>query len=209
MIKIETQIEGKRGCGYRKPGGLYLIGPPTGQNCCKLPFALTVCPCCGAGIRPARAWTWVDADRLFFPNGPGLHSDAPQCKCPLNDFGQIGKAGLIWIGEKFYPTPEIFLQEAREMGISRRIGAVPKDFKLGETWVLLAHRKVLTEIVTISHPDIREPIEGKKDISAIFSIFRPTAVEYVVKGDETGEDLERIVKRGLTPVTIKNRVPYE
>lgn len=204
-IQIETRIEGKRGCGYRKPGGLYLVGPPTGQDCCKLPFPLNICQCCGAGIRPARAWTWVDSTALIgdevctHPRGlEWQHDPSHQAKpCPLEN--GLGTAGLVWIGEKFYPTPEIFLQEAREMGISRRIGAVPKDFKLGETWVLLAHRKGCVV-----------DNDGEQDLgAAIFSVFKPTAVEYVVKGDETEEDLERIVKRGLTPIVVKNRVPYE
>jgi hypothetical protein len=202
-IKIKTRIEGKRGCGYRKPGGLYLIGPPTGQSCCKLPFPLTICPCCGAGIRPARAWTWVDANKLFDQSDCN-HPRHYEPRCPL-EYG-IGQAGLVWIGEKFYPSPQDFLQEAREIGISRRIGAVPKDFKLGETWVLLAHRKAIPEI-HMWDPDVES--EPKQEWTpAIFSVFKPTAVEYVVKGDETEEDLERIVKRGLTPIVVKNRVPY-
>ena len=56
----------------------------------------------------------------------------------------MGKAGLLWIGEQFYPTPGEFTREAEELGISRRISAVPRDFKLGETWVLFAHRKGAT-----------------------------------------------------------------
>ncbi len=200
MIKIQTRIEGKRGCGYRKPGGLYLIGPPTGQDCCKLPFPLTICPCCGAGIRPARAWTWVDCEKLFgeMPCVSPLQADL--CHCPLYIPSRLGRAGLVWIGEKFYPSPQDFLEEAKEMGISRRIGAIPKDFKLGETWVLLAHRKA----ITITNSD-----ESLDKHSAIFSVFKPTAIEYVVKGDETEEDLKRIIKRGLAPITVKNRVPYE
>jgi hypothetical protein len=206
-IEIETRIEGKRGCGYRKPGGLYLIGPPTGHNCCKLPFPLTICPCCGAGIRPARAWTWVNSEKLFRDEPCVAPLQADLARCPLSRPQDLGTAGLVWIGEKFYPTPESFLKEAREMGISRRIGTVPKDFKLGETWVLLAHRKgIIAE----------ETYEGAFQIQnvqhiwrpAIFSVFKPTAVEYVVKGNETEEDLERIVKRGLTPIVVKNRVPY-
>jgi hypothetical protein len=203
MIKIETRIEGKRGCGYRKPGGLYLIGPPTSVDCCKLPFPLTICPCCGAGIRPARAWTWVDVEKLFGNEPCVAPLQANLTRCPLYHPKELGQAGLVWIGEKFYPSPQDFLQEAREMGISRRIGAVPKDFKLGETWVLLAHRKGIHRV---------EIDETGNDIlqftPAIFSVFRPSAIEYVVKGDETEEDLERIVKRGLTPITVKNRVPY-
>ena len=58
----------------------------------------------------------------------------------------MGRVGLIWVGEKFYPTPQDFCAEAEKMGISRRIPAVPNDFVLGETWVWLAHRKAIEAI---------------------------------------------------------------
>ena len=221
-IQIQTRTEGARGCGYRKPGAMYLIGPPLSAPCCKLPFELTICPCCGAGIKPARGWAWVNGDVLFFPNWNGKTYypetmdtciEPPEKKmfnpCPLAWAGMIGRAGLLWIGEQFYKTPVEFLAEAREVGISRLIHTVPKDFKLGETWVLLAHRK--------GAPYEEEVAEGiltgtgimqTKWRPAIFSVFRPTSIEYIVRGDETEDELERIVKRGLTPINVNPRRAY-
>jgi hypothetical protein len=111
----------------------------------------------------------------------------------------MGQVGLLWVGEKFYPTPYDFSQEAGVMGISRRIPALPKDFKLGETWVFLAHQKACWE----SRPEtpwVRDPRPG------IFRIFKPIAVEYVTRGDETPEELEKLRERGITPVKV---VPAE
>jgi len=116
--------------------------------------------------------------------------------------GYIGKAGLIWIGEQFYKTPQDFLQEAREQGISRRISTVPKGFEPGKTWVLLAHRKGIAPADTPDAPGDY----SRGHIPAIFAMFKPQAIEYVVKGDETQEELERIIKRGLTPVRVRNKV---
>jgi hypothetical protein len=45
---------------------------------------------------------------------------------------------LLWIGRGHY-SPDAFLKESRELGVSRRIAALPKGLVLGETWVLLAH----------------------------------------------------------------------
>lgn len=228
-IEIQERIEGKRGCGYRKPGGIYLVGPPTGQSCCKLPFPLTVCPTCGHGIHPARGWTWVNAGKLFGEQFctqiSHLHLQTwPPTGCSLAFPEQLGRAGLLWIGEKFYPTPGGFLQEARAMGISRRIPAVPKGFEPGKTWVLLAHRKGVVKIPPLFPGDNRaydikanqylspgEPTQhyNPEYTPAIFSVFRPSAIEYVIKGDETQDDLEQLIKRGLTPVLVRNRVPYE
>lgn len=221
-IEIQERIEGKRGCGYRKPGGIYLVGPPMGQSCCKLPWPLTVCPCCSAGIKPARSWTWVDPGLLFI-NKEGLpitchkiidlavacvpwSEASTSIPCPLSQPKQMGMAGLIWIGEKFYKTPSDFLREANTMGISRRISTVPKGFELGRTWVLLAHRKGIPH-VHMWDPD-NEPEPKQEYDAAIFSVFRPSAIEYVTRGDETEDDLERLAKRGLTPVKICNRIPY-
>jgi hypothetical protein len=37
----------------------------------------------------------------------------------------------------------------------------------------------------------------------VFQMFKPTAVEYITKGGETEEELEALVKRGITPVQVK------
>ena len=54
----------------------------------------------------------------------------------------------------------------------------------------MAHRKAL-------------PAGEDTTRAAIFMVTRPTHIEYVVKGDETGEELEKLVKRGITPVQVK------
>jgi hypothetical protein len=217
MIEVQARFEGRRGCGFRKPGGIYLVAPATGAPCCKLPFPLTVCPTCGAGIHAARGWTWIDTDKLFFPNWE--EGDPSTCKnlphiselkapCVLAKPKVIGMAGLIWVGEAFYKTADEFLSEANTMGVSRRISTVPKGFKLGETWVMLAHRKVIPYEADIKDGllvNAGVQLTETKFKPAIFSIFKPAAIEYVVKGNETQADLEKLVKRGLTPVDVNPR----
>ena len=39
-------------------------------------------------------------------------------------------------------------------------------------------------------------------IPGIFQAFRPTAIEYVVTGKETEEEIEKLIERGITPVEI-------
>lgn len=115
----------------------------------------------------------------------------------------MGKSGLIWVGEQFYKTQEDFLREARSMGISRRVSVVPKGFKLG-TWVLLAHRRGVPHQEDIPDGLFAEfEVKQTRWIPAIFSVFKPFALEYVVKGGETEEELERLVRRGLTPVKVE------
>jgi len=193
-MQIKTVTDRKRGCGWRKEGGLYLMGGGEFAPCGKLPVPLDVCPCCGAGVKPARGWTWVNADALT-KDAPcsmaGTLEHGYQHKiCPLD--GRIGRAGLLWIGEAYYKTPEDWLRESRDQGISRRIKAVPRGFEVGETWVLLAHRKA----VPAPAPD-QEPGPG------IFQAFQPTEIQYVVTGKETDKELEDMWDRGVTPIRIE------
>lgn len=199
-MNVKTVVEKKRGCGYRVPGGLYLRTDGFGRICGALPIELTVCPTCHTGIKPARGWTWINIAALAAVKGC-VYLDDPDKSCgdcPIAD-ARIQMAGLLWIGEKFYKTPFAFAQESAEMGISRRITMVPKGFKLGETWVALAHRKCI--------PVADEGKEGmKKDPEfkpGIFHIMKPSRIEYVVKDDDSDEKLEKLEKRGFTLVRVE------
>ena len=210
---IKTMKEGKRGCGYRKTGGLYLMSYGDLFSCGRLPIPLVTCPTCGHGIKPARGWTWVDAHALMEVVKKPVISlvkmtevvatykpcDNPQCgSCPVQKMiiGLIKKAGLIWIGEKYYPTPLDYQKEVDQMGFSRRISCVPHGFEIGKTWVLLAHRKAIQNPLVYG--------EDPEWTPGIFSVFRPTHIELVVEEDITEEEIEALEKRGITPVIVKH-----
>lgn len=180
-MQIKTVIEGKRGCGYRKKGGLYLVSGSGSSACGKLPIPLTVCPCCGAGIKFSRGFTWINSDLFEFAICERLPYTCDLC--PAN-FEPGAKLGLLWIGEVYYKTTFDFDKEASLRGISRRIAAVPRGFKVGETWIALAHIKA---------------IDGKP---GIFSFFKPSRIEYVITGKETDDELNELEKRGLTIVKV-------
>jgi hypothetical protein len=184
-MTIQTLVEGKRGCGYRKPGGIYLVSSGYGRYCGALPIELSVCPTCHQGIKPARGWTWINLADLAAVRGC---DKADGCgDCPIAD-AKIQEVGLIWVGEKFYPSTRGFAAEADAMGISRRISQIPRKFELGVTWVALAHRKAIEAL-----PD---PKPG------IFHVFKPIRIEYVVKPDDDEKKLESLEKRGITLVNV-------
>ena len=205
---MEIRHDQKRGCGYRKPGGLYLVAPSMGVPCGRLPVEMEVCRTCSQGIKPARGWTWVDAGEIMTKRN--CVAPATQCAaCPTI----VGRHGLIWIGEQFYPSPKAWFDEAKNQGVSRRIKALPKDFVLGETWVLVAHRKAIPVVPCGLPIDLvnmcgrRSGHQGECDpdreyIPGVFQAFKPSAIEYVVKGDETPEELEAFEARGITPVQV-------
>lgn len=193
---IQTVYEGKRGCGFRKVHGLYLRSDGETMQCGKFPLELTVCPCCGNGIKPARGFTWIDLAKLAV--GKQCKNEGHQCNvCPASqeNLAKIVKCGLIWVGEKFYKTPNAFVTESFQMGISRRINFVPKDFVVGETWVALAHEKAI--------PHLHEGAPATFT-PAIFSLFLPDRIEIVVTGEESDEEIEGYLKRKLTPVKVIN-----
>lgn len=235
-MDIELKIEAARGCGFRKKGGLYLIAGKPNAPCGRLPIPLDICPCCHGGIKPTRGWTWVQPKPLFAAKpcayqGLAIDSEGPTVMflphsepalsgihrtCPLSDQNLPERAGLLWIGGAFYKRPEDYMSEAARMGLSRRISAVPKDFVVGETWVLLAHRECIPNgVVMTGDCDCGTPDGVDKHLdrcsvfekayqAGVFTMFKPERIEYVVKGTETDDELEAVVARGLTPVMVQN-----
>lgn len=194
---MNAPTEARRGCGFRKIGGKYLIGGRDGINCFRFPLPLDVCPTCHSGIKVTRGWTWVRPEALFAGSGcAGINVCA---RCPLQDLSVLadakGRCGLLWVGEKFYATPEAFMAEVREQGISRRVPTVPKGAKPGVTWVLLAHRKAVPTMIdhgTIVHRP------------GVFMAFRLTAIEACISEMDAADDqkVARLKARGLTPVAL-------
>lgn len=144
---METRIDQKRGCGWREPGGFYMVNMGRAQDCGKLPIPLEICPTCGGGIHFARSWTWVNGYELIKTRH--CVAEPTQCVGCILSFslqttiGRLRSCGLLWVGEKFYKTPTEYMTESAQMGISRRINNVPTDFKVGQTIVLLAHIRAI------------------------------------------------------------------
>lgn len=191
--------EGPRGCGYRDPGRMYLVSDGVSRHCGKMPIPMEVCPCCGMGIRPSRAPRMLETPYRLW-DSLSCTADSEHCAtCPLRDGHNPGPALLIWIGEKFYPTPEAFSKESRMMGISRYIRHIPRGFEVGKTWVLLAHRKGIALPAELFDEPTYQP--------AIFSVFKPTRIEIAVTGEESDEEIEGYLERGLTPVKVTHWKP--
>lgn len=155
--------EDRRGCGYRKVGGLYLVGEGISVYCDRLPFRLETCPVCGAGVHFSRAFTEINPLALF-----GTHDqdvivgwdrpdmadmtvkkvncfDNPRYRpCQMCDPSK-DPAYIMMVGEKYYSTPDDFRDEARRLGsISKRIPFIPRNLVLGKTPIYLAHNKACT-----------------------------------------------------------------
>lgn len=183
--------EHRRGCGYRKGGGFYLIGGQAWAACGKLPYPLHPCPHCGQGLKFHRGFGWFNPRQFI---NLGECGAAGGCNtCPMNG-GMPERAGIMWVGNKFY-TPESFIAESVKMGLSKRLPTIPRELleHIGMVRVYLAHPKACTDA------------EGKP-MPGIFTTFIPSRIEYVVKGNETQEELDRIEHRGVELVKV---IPVE
>ena len=193
-------VEAARSCGYRKVGGLYLVGGGSIiRQCDRLPYKIENCPTCGGGLKFSRGWTWLDW-RVYAGDHPGCH-DNMNNNCPLcQPKADNQPYGLIWIGEKFY-SPDAFVKESLQLGISRRIpftGEIqraPKLLKLGQTWVVFAHKHVIPLGKDEHNVEIFAP--------AVFHAFRPERLELLVwQKDAISERIAELEKAGITPVII-------
>lgn len=203
-------VEARRGCGFRKAGGLYLVGGGVGVPCDRLPFELSVCPCCSQGIKPARGFTWVDVAKLFqgahllesehLFNKTATGPEQVLCSCASTNFCPLcvkpevmGRAGLLWVGSKFYKTPDQFIAEGVSLGFSRRIKSVPQGFKIGETWVMLAHAKAIVKI------------DGQAEgyLSGIFYVWLPQRLERIrLESERDSAEVQADAKRGIQSVFV-------
>jgi hypothetical protein len=193
-VSVTISEESARGCGYRKPAkdgvGVYLVGPSDGAPCGRLPFALHACPVCSQGIKAGRGWQWIVPSKLFAVVYRAVEDEGPgKCRlpiadcetCPLGIGVPEGKHGLIWIGEGFYKNASDFTAEAHQMGISRKIKAVPLGFELGKTIVYLAHRHVVD---TGEKDDDNKPKLGP----GVFTVFKPTGIDLVIHDENQVPD---------------------
>lgn len=227
MITIKNEKE--RGCGHRKAGGLYLVDDAPSHGCNKLPVEIKPCETCAAlglncRVHQTRGWSWINPAALI-PSG----SCGQACLGPICGLYEPPKrGGLLWVGESFYKTTSDFNREAHEQGICKRVSAIPKGFVVGTHHVLLAHPKAVSLVCHDCNGtgNALAPVPGEtehgvvtkegeiiptcvtcKGVGAIqapgiFRMFKPSRIEYILKGDETSAEIADLEKRGLTTVRL-------
>ena len=131
----------------------------------------------------------------------------------------MGSAGLLWIGEKFYKTPAEFDAEAMQLGVSRRIHAIPRQFKVGETWILLAHPKAIKQtcadcigagLIANGDTSVCATCDGKGEMfqAAIFKVWKPSRIEKILpESKRDSAEVAELEKRGITAVFVPDDDP--
>jgi len=205
-------IEQKRRCGYRKVGGLYLVGEYSPCSCDRLPLELTVCRACGQGIRVSRSPTEINALDLWGRHDRCDDERRPCLVCDPRD----DVAYLMGAGEGFYHTPGDFLNEAVKMGVSKRIAHIPKNMVMGRTVVFIAHPKAVPVEVSVAvreaesilassglrQPELLPTLRTEWR-PGVISAFIPQRIEKLIwQSQATPVELERLEKQGIKPVIV-------
>lgn len=190
-------VEAKRGCGYRKAGGLYLVGGGLTRDCDRMPIPITPCPVCGEVIRFHRAVAQINPLRLWAPH---IYKEACRCERDCPACSPSERAWLMWVGTEY--TPQSFIHEARELGVSKRIARVPKAFALGD-WVFLAHNKAINA-AAVADIQLLAGLGQAAPAPAVFLAFCPERVEKIVTESQArdAEAMDKLLKAGITPVKV-------
>jgi len=172
-------VEAKRGCGYRRVHGTYLVGELGGFGCHRLPLKLY------EHAEFFRGYKEINPKEIL---GKCYNCDsAHQPFCVVCNPPDEDVHGLMFVGEQYY-TPQGFLDEAASQGISKRISRIPNNLELGKTIVYLAHRKCSF---------------GNMQVPAVFMAFRPQRVEQLIwESENVAEIVEEMKAKGITPVVI-------
>lgn len=211
---VRVVYDSERGCGYRhKKGAMYFVTDSAGVPCGALPLELKPCPTCASmglkcRVSPTRGWTWINPSLVFDWKSvrcerhplmndaryPDLCGD-----CPMSVISRLERCGLLWCGEKYYPTPDDFDAEAKRLGISRRLphDHVPVGFKVGRDYIMLAHKKA---VLRLGHPGESSLVDY---YPGVFRVFKPQEIQVLCDGTETDEEIESYLERGLTPVKVE------
>jgi hypothetical protein len=191
----------RRGCGYRQPGGAYLAVP------------------LGPGGKPVEHFL-VDPPLVVDPSALGLSSVGT---------AMIERDGVTHVldvvGREHYPTVAEFIEEARRMGVSRRISRTADFSRLGHgSRMLLLHAHahianapefVSTKRCPCEVPEhlaegfngmcarlwCEEPLEAAQHRLAIFASF-PIAQIEVVRDPDTGRHVETIEAASMAGVPV-------
>ena len=193
-------VEKKRGCGYRKVGGIYLAGDWSPSPCDRLPLAIKACPYCGEHPRFTRSMAGI-APAALWGRHPNTEEcvDPPECQACYPSLREF----LMWVGSDY--TVESFRKEAQEMRVSKRIPTIPKDFKVGHSWVYLAKKRLIPTDDADWLPGMEEEKRGYGP--GVFMVWRPARIEKIVTDLTPEEELKALVEQGITPVVVPHDDP--
>jgi hypothetical protein len=102
------------------------------------------------------------------------------------------KSGLMWVGKGYY-SPEHFVMEAHQLGVSKRIPRIPKNLNVGDR-MFFVHNESL--------PAKDEHGNDRENRAGVF--FAATITEFhkiiTEKQADDAEYINSLIEKGITPV---------
>lgn len=199
-MTIKVMAKSERGCGTRNTRGYYLVCDGEGVYCHRLPLDVPICKECRKPyivpirgiqeIHPSDVWDLCSATDTPTEHKYACHRYGTQCPICFPP----EKAWVVWVGETYYENSQDFIQEAKKMGISRKIAYIPEGLEVGD-WVYLGYRKLI--------PTGQYDKKGRKiKDPGIFHAFQVQRVEKLLteKQQQDQAYVRDLLKRGVTPV---------
>lgn len=182
-----------RRCGTRKVGGTYLVFEGTCRVCPRLPMELPpACPSCGTKMEFFRSIKIINPRHMFGEiEGTGCGESCAACHPPET-------GGVMWVGEKYYPTPEDFICEGQRMGISKKIPPnIPKGIKIGD-WFFFLHKKAVQKETKDEHGKLT----GTTQEPGVFFIAKLTQIHRIVTEAQARDKkfVQDLEDQGITAV---------
>lgn len=184
-------VEPRRGCGFRKAGGLYIVGDVVAREVDYLPFCIP--------FNQTRSLQWVTTDLLLATcrdRGESIFRAHP-------------RLALCFVGAKHYSVAS-FVEEAAKQGVSRRVASIPKDLKPGDP-IALAHPACIAttthgavhnegRYVTAAHCDACRDVPTAKVIANYFIGYARQQLKQRIAAVDASEDQAKLETqlRGVT-----------
>lgn len=183
------------------------------DHVCKDKFA---CPLCfyGKPYRDLKATlrnlkNRLDAINYVKEASPDLLAEKAELEEKIKDLSlKVPKDFFVmWVSKEFY-SPETFIKEAKDQGISKRVAAnsLPVGFMVGRDWIFLAHGEVnfyrySAEPLTDANGDKvpQDVTRGK----GIFYAFKPQRLELVLWKGTDAETIQQYEDAGYYVVLIE------
>lgn len=217
-MNIRNRFEKKRGCGFRKEDGFYLMFGGRPAPCGFLPIDIP------GEVNWSRGPQWIDCrwvvnewEEDYDEEGRPetiYTGEKRQCgsvggcgRCWMKKVGEDWPALLIWVGMGYYKTAGLFMKETERLGVSRRIPRpmVKKVMRLKKE---MGHFPPAFLGMKAAEQYVNEDGEVIGE-SKIFTAFIPSNMEYIVdkekvarKDKEYMKELEELEEMGIDLVNV-------
>lgn len=197
--------EARRGCGYRKVGGLYIVSGTNFDFCHRTPVKTPEIEFF-RGYKEINPYHTIGGrcnkfHEIELRNG-GANYHCYLCSI-CNPPDQDHMHGLMFVGEGYY-TPESFMNEAVKLGVSKRISKIPENLVLGDSIIYVAYKYMKFPL-----KDNDGKIFAWESMPAIFMSFVPDRIEKIITESQSKNEelMKGLEEKGITPVIVPDNDP--